>query len=173
MNAPTLERPAQLEQLIGLLSCNDLDEAEIERIAGVCLKADAEPTSTLADHYGMDAAQVARYDPEGTTAFIIFTELEDYFAVSDTVDELYEQVIDAFETPTLPDYPYDDNDFQSISDFFRWVDQQLLQHHEKYCLISFGESYTHDFQVILVYRSDVVEILQLCATLGIQAERCA
>ncbi|HWL29504.1 MAG TPA: hypothetical protein VNQ97_11410 [Burkholderiaceae bacterium] len=172
MNAYTIERRTQLERLIGLLSCNDLDESEIERIAGVCVKADAEPASTLADNYGVDAAQVARYDPDGTTAFIIFTELEDYFAVADTVDELYEQVIDAFETPALPEYPYDDNDFQNISDFFRWVDQQLLLHHEKYCLISFGESYTNDFQVILVYRSDLPEILSLCATLEIQAEKC-
>src|SRR5690606_6046574 len=103
----------------------------------VCLQADTDSKSTLADNYGADAAQVARYDPEGTTAFIIFIELEDYFAVADTVDELYEQVVDAFEQPALPDYPYDDNDFQNISDFFRWVDQQLQLHHDKYCLISF------------------------------------
>jgi hypothetical protein len=172
MNAQTIERRPQLERLIDLLSCNELDESEVERIAGVCMKADADPAATLVDNYGTDAAKVAQYDPEGTTAFIIFIELEDYFAVADTVDELYEQVIDAFETPALPEYPYDDNDFQNISDFFRWVDQQLLSHHEKYCLISFGESYTHDFQVILVRRADLAEILSLCAKLEIQAEKC-
>lgn len=172
MNAQTTDRRTQLERLIALLSCDDLDEHEVARIAAVCLQADTDSKSTLADNYGADAAQVARYDPEGTTAFIIFIELEDYFAVADTVDELYEQVVDAFEQPALPDYPYDDNDFQNISDFFRWVDQQLQLHHDKYCLISFGESYTSDFQVILVYRKDVSEILDLCSQLQIQAERC-
>jgi hypothetical protein len=172
MTAENPVRRTQLQRLVGLLSCNDLDEHEIARIVGVCEQADTDPASTLAEHYGADAAQVAKYDPDGTTAFIIFTELEDYFAVADTVDELYEQIIDAFENPALPEYPYDNNDFQTLSDFFRWVDTQLLSHHGNYCLISFGESYTHDFQVILVYRKDLAEILNLCAALQLQAEKC-
>src|SRR3546814_20693290 len=85
-------------------------------------------------------------DPKGVMAFILFIELEDYFAVADTVDEVYEQIVDAFEQPALPDYPYDDNDFQTVSAFYQWVDGQLLAHHNKYRLISFGERYTNDFQ---------------------------
>src|SRR5690606_28576360 len=122
---------------------------------------------TLRTQYGSDAAKVAQYDPRGVTAFILFIELEDYFAVADTVDELYEQIVDAFEQPALPAYPYDDNDFQTVSDFYQWVDDQLLRHHGKYQLISFGESYTHDFQLVLVYREQVQGLLALCAQLGL------
>lgn len=158
-----------LTQLISLLACGDLDAHELARITHVCGQALAEPANTLSTHYGAEAAQVARYDPDGVLAFILFIELEDYFAVSNTVDELYEQVIDAFERPLLPDYPYHDNDFQTLADYFSWVDRQLLEHHPKYCLIHFGESYTHDFQVILVRRDDVGEIMSLCKQLGMLA----
>lgn len=175
--APSPEPPSavdkgRLPKLISLLSCGDLDEHEIARITDICQQAVAEPANTLHTHYGAEAARVAQYDPAGVLAFIIFIELEDYFAVSDTVDELYEQVVDAFEHPLLPDYPYDDNDFETIADFFKWADQQLLTHHPKYCLINFGESYTHDFQVILVHRSDTEEILALCSQMQLKAEPC-
>ena len=162
----------KLERLIGLLSCNDVDEHETSRIVNICLQAQDATAATLREHYGADAAKVAEYDPEGVTAFIVFIELEDYFATADTVDELYEQVVDAFERPALPDYPYDDNDFETISDFYRWADRQLLAHHGKYCLISFGESYTHDFQIVLVYREQAAATLALCQELGLKAERC-
>lgn len=163
----------QLQTLAQWLSCGDLDEHEIERIVGVCTQARAKPAETLRENYGSDAAKVAEYDPDGVTAFVLFIELEDYFAVADTVDELYEQIIEAFEQPALPDYPYDDNDFDTVSDFFTWVDAQLLAHHPKYQLISFGQSYTNDFQVILVYREQAPDILALCAKLELQAEACS
>ncbi len=162
----------KLAKLIGLLSCGDLDEHETSRIVNVCLQARSDPAKALKDNYGADAMKVAQYDPKGTVAFIIFVELEDYFAVADTVDELYEQIIDAFEHPALPEYPYDNNSFETISDYYEWVDRQLQMHHAKYCLVSFGESYTHDFQVILVHREESAEILSLCKELGLQAERC-
>lgn len=164
---------SQISRLIDLLACGDLDPPETERIAKICVQAQSDPAATLLKHYGADAAKVAEYDADGVAAFIIFIELEDYFAVADTVDELYEQIIDAFERPALPAYPYDDNDFETVSDFYRWVDSQLLVHHPKYQLIGFGESYSHDFQVILVRRDDVEEILNLCAALGVLAGRCA
>src|SRR5690606_13098829 len=162
----------KLTRLIGLLSCDDMDEHETSRIVNICLQARNAPAPTLRENYGADAAKVAEYDPEGVTAFIVFVELEDYFAVADTVDELYEQIVDAFERPALPDYPYDDNDFETISDFYQWVDRQLLAHHDKYCLISFGESYTNDFQAVLVYREQAAATLALCQELGVKAERC-
>ncbi len=162
----------RLGELIGMLSCGDLDEHETSRIVNICIQAKDRPAETLHENYGADAAKVAEYDPGGVMAFIIFVELEDYFAVADTVDELYEQIVDAFEQPALPDYPYDDNDFETISDFYRWVDRQLQEHHGKYRLIGFGESYTNDFQVILVYREQAADILALCKELGLRAELC-
>ena len=164
--------PQKLGTLIGLLSCDDLDEHETSRIVNICLQARTDAVKTLKENYGADAAKVAEYDPEGVGSFIIFVELEDYFAVADTVDELYEQIVDSFEHPALPEYPYDNNNFETITDFYHWVDQQLQTHHEKYGLISFGESYTHDFQVILVYRDKTSDILSLCQELGLQAQRC-
>lgn len=163
----------KLASLIDLLSCHYLDSHEIEAIVSLCMQTRNEPARTLAKNYGEDAAQVARYDPDGVTAFVIFTELEDYFAVSDTVDELHEQIIDSFDAPTLPEYPYDDNKFETVVDYFEWLDTQLLAHHPKYCLIEFGQSYTHDFQTILVLRDTVDQILALCKDLGIWAERCS
>jgi len=158
--------------LLGMLSCGDLDEHEISRIVSICMQAKDDPAETLREHYGADAAKVAEYDPGGVMAFIIFVELEDYFAVADTVDELYEQIVDAFEQPALPDYPYDDNNFETISDFYQWVERQLLAHHDKYRLIGFGESYTNDFQVVLVQREQTADILSLCNELSLRAELC-
>jgi len=163
----------KLATLVELLSCHDLDEHEIEGIVSLCVQARREPDRVLAENYGEDAAQVARYDPAGVVAFVIFTELEDYFAVSDTVDELHEQIIAAFETPMLPDYPYDDNQFETVADYFAWLDAQLLAHHPKYRLIEFGQSYTHDFQAVLVLRDSVAQIMTLCQELDIYAQPCS
>ena len=162
----------KLASLAELLICHDLDEHEIEGIVALCMQARREPERTLAENYGEEAAQVARYDPTGVTAFVIFTELEDYFAVSDTVDELHEQIIAAFETPALPDYPYDDTPFDTVDGYFSWLDEQLRVHHPKYCLIEFGQSYTHDFQTVLVLRDSVPQILALCQELDMNAGLC-
>jgi hypothetical protein len=173
MNEPILDYESKLSSLVSLLSCQDLDEHETRGIVQTCLQARHDPAATLRERYGADAAKVAQYDAAGVIAFILFIELEDYFAVADTVDELYEQVVDAFEQPALPEYPYDDNDFQSIADFYQWVDEQLLRHHDKYSLIEFGESYTNDFQVVLIHRATVDTTLALCQELGLRAARCA
>ena len=172
MNAKTATYEEKLAELLAMLSCNDLDEHETQRIVNICVQARDKPEETLQDNYGADAAKVAKYEPQGVIAFVIFVELEDYFAVADNVDELYEQIIDAFEHPALPEYPYDNNTFETLSDFYQWVDAQLLAHHDKYCLIAFGESYTSDFQVVLVHREKANEILALCKDLDLQAERC-
>ena len=175
MNSMTIDThpdEAKLTRLINLLSCNDLDTHEASRIVEACLQAKQDPVATLTENYGADAAQLVQYDPSGVIAFVIFIELEDYFAVADTVDELYEQIIEAFETPMLPDYPYDNNTFETISDYYQWLDTQLLAHHPKYRLINFGQSYTNDFQSILVYRDNVDEIIQLCQQLELDAELC-
>jgi len=167
------DQRAKLARLVELLSCHDVDVHGIEGIVTLCGQAVREPARTLSDNYGEDAAQVARYDPTGVLAFIVFTELEDYFAVSDTVDELHEQIVAAFETPTLPDYPYDDNEFETVADYFLWLDEQLLIHHPNYRLIEFGQSYTHDFQTVLIRRDTVEETLALCTGLGIHAQPCS
>src|SRR3546814_2030079 len=125
-----------------MLACGDRDENEIGRIVDVCVQAQKQPAQTLRENYGADAAKVAEYDPDGVSAFIVFVELEDYFAVADTVDELYEQVVEAFEQPALPDYPYDNNNFQAIPDFYRWVDAQLLAHHR-------SEEHTSELQSLM------------------------
>jgi hypothetical protein len=172
MEASSTQYASQLTALIGQLSCGDLDEHETRRIVQACVAARDDADHTLTQLYGTDAAKVAQYDPAGVTAFILFVELEDYFAVADTVDELYEEIVAAFERPALPEYPYDNNDFESVADFYRWVDEGLQRHHDKYCLIEFGESYTNDFQVVLVHRDTVHQTLELCRALGITAAPC-
>jgi len=167
---PDLE--LKLASVLDTLSCGDLDEHETTRIVSLCLQAQKAPAEILSSNYGKDAAQIAQYDPKGVTAFIIFVELEDFFAVADTVDELHEQIIAAFESPELPDYPYDDNNFETVSDYFQWLDAQLLAHHPRYCLIHFGQSYSHDFQTVLIYRDKAQAFLALCKELGLEAEPC-
>lgn len=163
---------ANLSTLIGALSCGDLDEHETARIVGICRQALESPSDVLTENYGSEAAEVAKYDPKGVIAFIVFIELEDYFAVADTVDELHEQIIAAFETPQLPDYPYDDNNFETVSDYFQWLDAQLLEHHAAYRLIHFGQSYTNDFQTVLINREAAESLLALCRELQLEAEYC-
>jgi len=162
----------KISALVDRLSCHDLDSHEVEGIVALCVQARRDPARTLAENYGTDAAKVAQYDPDGIIAFIVFTELEDYFAVSDTVDELHEQIVAAFEAPALPDYPYDDNNFETVTDYYAWLDGQLLAHHPKYRLIEFGQSYTHDFQAVLVLRDEAPQILALCEELGLHAQPC-
>jgi hypothetical protein len=172
MPTDTRATEQKLATLIDLLSCGDQDEHEIARIVDICQQAQEKPAETLVENYGKGADQVAQYDPQGVTAFVIFVELEDYFAVSDTVDELHEQVVEAFETPQLPDFPYDNNMFKTVSDYFQWLDAQLLIHHPAYRLMHFGQSYTHDFQTILIRRDTAESLLALCLDLKLEAEYC-
>src|SRR3546814_12302572 len=105
-----------------MLACGDRDENEIGRIVDVCVQAQKQPAQTLRENYGADAAKVAEYDPDGVSAFIVFVELEDYFAVADTVDELYEQVFEAFAQHALPASPDHNNNFPALNASYLWVD---------------------------------------------------
>ncbi|MCQ9615664.1 hypothetical protein L1889_02165 [Paenalcaligenes niemegkensis] len=163
----------KLRELIVHLSDASLDAAEINAIVDIALEAQAHPEAVVKRLYGSDAARMAERHPTDVVAFILGVELEDHLIVADTVDELWEETIDCFETPQLAEFPYDDMPFSDVEGFYEWANTELLAHHANYALIEFSQHYNHEFQLALVKRENLDAVLNLCLSLDIHAQVCA
>lgn len=163
----------QLRTLIQLLSDDSLDEAETQTIIDIAIEAKDKPEPVIKRLYGSDAAQIITHYPAEVVTFILGVELEDYLIVANTVDELWEETIDCFENPQLAEFPYDDMPFDDVEGFYNWADAQLLAHHANYALIEFGQHYNYEFQLVLVKRDKLDQVIDLCRKLGIHAQPCA
>ena len=167
----TTERLSSLQRLLNLLTGFEQHEQDIQDISQSILNACSSPAA-MGEAYGSQARTLMEHDPEGALVLAISYELDDYLALADTVDELWEEIQAAFEARDLPPFPYDDLPFQDVEGFFDWADKQLLACHPDYGLLEFAQSYDEEFQLILVKREHTPEILRLCQELGIPAEPC-
>ncbi|WP_341667205.1 hypothetical protein [Alcaligenes sp. SDU_A2] len=165
------EHLSSLQRLLNLLTGFEQHEQDIQDIAQSIQNACASPDA-MGQAYGSQARTLMEHDPEGALVLAIGYELDDYLALADTVDELWEEIQGAFEARDLPPFPYDDMPFQDVDGFFEWANTQLLTCHPDYGLLEFAQSYDEEFQLILVKREHIQEILNLCQKLGIPAEPC-
>lgn len=163
------ERLSQLTRLLNLLTGFDQKEQDIAAISQSVLTASASPAA-MGEAYGKHAQNLMEHDPDGALILAISYELDDYLALADTVDELWEEILAAFESQDLPTFPYDDMPFQDVDGFFQWANEQLQEFHPSYCLLEFAQSYDEEFQLIVVKRENLEEILSLCEKLDIPAQ---
>ncbi|MEJ6666404.1 hypothetical protein EGK70_005420 [Alcaligenes aquatilis] len=163
------ERLSQLTRLLNLLTGFDQKEEDIAAISQSVLTASASPAA-MGEAYGKHAQNLMEHDPDGALILAISYELDDYLALADTVDELWEEILAAFESQDLPAFPYEDMPFQDVDGFFQWANEQLQEFHPAYCLLEFAQSYDEEFQLIVVKRESLEEILSLCEKLDIPAQ---
>lgn len=163
------ERLSSLTRLLNLLTGFDQNEQDVQAISQAVLTASTSPVA-MGEIYGKQAQNLMEYDPDGALILAISYELDDYLALADTVDELWEEILAAFESSDLPAFPYDDMPFQDVDGFFQWANEQLQQYHPSYCLLEFAQSYDEEFQLIVVKREHLDEILSLCKTLDIPVQ---
>ncbi len=159
---------SDLVRLLDLLSNCEQQADQLELIATHIQEALQSPEAMQAT-YGDDTQALAIDTPANSLLLALSYELDDYFALGDSVDEIWEEVLAAFETPGMPAFPYEDMPFQDIESFFLWADQQLLQAHPDYALIEFASNPEYEFQLILIQRQHMSEILELCERLGLTA----
>jgi hypothetical protein len=148
-----------LHELLYLLSCHVLEGDELDACAAAVRSADSN-----ADYDWMEEADERR-------EFAVRSELNDWVAEGDKVDELHEGISDGFEDP-LPPYPYhdDDRDFPPPA-YFRWLDGVLAQRGPGYELLLWNNPYTEDLYAMSVRRADMPRILELSHALGFSPSR--
>ena len=123
------DRPMdQLETLIDLLTCGELEADEVrQRAANVRNAADDPDLDWLDEPSEEELMQVA-----------LQSQLSDFFAIGDKVDEVHELIADIFEPP-FPEYPHPPGtpDFLP-DDYFRWLDDVLAKRGPGYELLLWG-----------------------------------
>ncbi|HZX76613.1 hypothetical protein [Lysobacter sp.] len=151
----------QLETLIDLLTCGDLEPDEVrERAANVRNAAEDPNLDWLDEPSDDELMQVA-----------VQFQLTDFLAEGDKVDELHEFIAETFEPP-FPEYPHPPGtrDF-SPDDYFRWLDDYLATRGPGYELLLWGNQYDENLYAIVVRRADTDRILELAAGLSLVVER--
>lgn len=157
-----------LVRLLDLLANCEQSPTSLEEIATHILTALQSPQA-MQEAYGIDTQALDADHPSSSLLLALSYELNDYFALGDSVDEVWEEILAAFETPAMPAFPYEEMPFQDIESFFIWADQQLQLAHPEYGLIEFAANPEYVFQLILVQRQYISEILELCEQLGLTA----
>lgn len=156
-----------IKELITLLASQRLDQDEIDEITETTTLAYNDPEAYIYSDEAAEMAWLLEEDPEGITAWAIFSELFDFFVVCDKIDELHEQIQEVFTEGPIPDFPY--GQFPLTPDYFTWLDKLLKGMPPGYRLISFGDSYGDNLQGLIIRRTDTERILFLCKTLNIKA----
>jgi hypothetical protein len=147
-----------LAQLINLLTCGALEDAERDEI----LAAIANAPSDEQYHWVDDDAQLL--------ALAIIYELSAFIASGDKVDEVHEQIQDMFDDfPGFPDQLTRDSDNGMLA-YYEWLDAELRQRavdEGGYALVAIEGSGTDDMDVLVVYRRDVDAIIEGAASMGV------
>jgi hypothetical protein len=153
----------KLIELIGLLTCGQVEPDEIEASADAVLEAQDDPEFDWVHEMGAS-------DGEFMQIALMF-ELSSFFADGDKIDEFHEQVSEFFKNP-LPDFPYPANkmDFPP-SAYFKWLDDQLAARDPAYALMLMDNRIDDMLRGILVRRASSDRALELAEELGIGLER--
>lgn len=154
-----------LEELLDLLTCNDFEPEELAEMAERIQNAPNDPEyEWLAD--GMPEDEVT---PELFMRFALSSEVSDYVAHSDKVDELHEQIEEMFEDSEepLPPFPYEESDEadNGVQFYFEWLDEQLAERGD-YSFLIMDVGLDDELHAIVVLRDDVDRILELASQLG-------
>ena len=148
-----------LHELLYLLSCRVLEGDELDARVEAVHAAD-----TNDDYDWMDDALERR-------EFAVQSELSEWVAIGDKVDELHELISDSFDDP-LPPYPYHDDkgDFPP-SAYFRWLDGVLAPCGPGYELLLWNNPYDENLHALAVHRADMPRVLELSHALGFSPSR--
>ena len=157
-----------LIRLLDLLANCEQPAHSLQEIADRIIEALESPQAMQAA-YGPDTQALAAENPASSLLLALSYELDDYFALGDSVDEIWEEILAAFETPAMPAFPYEEMPFQDIESFFIWANEQLQLAHPDYGLIEFAHNPEYAFQLILIQHQYMDEILELCEQLGLTA----
>ena len=151
-----------IEELIDLLSCNELAPTEVAAMAEFVRRAPEDPELDWIE------------DSTQAMTFAICSSLMEFVAAGDKVDELHEQLQAMFADP-LPAYPYDDEAIRDSSyAYFRWLDGILATRGTTeggYELLSIDVGLDDQLQVLAVKRKDSPRILELSELLMVRISR--
>lgn len=153
----------KLVELIGLLTCGEVEQDEIEATAAAVLEAQEDPEFDWVHEMGASDEQFMQ--------IALMFELSSFFAESDKIDEFHEQVSEFFKNP-LPDFPHPANktDF-TPADYFKWLDELLAARNPAFTLMLMDNGVDDMLRGILVRRASSDRVLELAKDLGIEIER--
>ena len=160
----------QLVELITLISSGSLRDEDIQRIAGEAAQAYADPPAYLAANPG------AGYEdglPIPPGEWVLVSNLPDNVLFqAKQADELYQQVIDSFDTPVPVTLAAEELGRLDLLTALQRIQTQLgslYPQADGYELIDFSEPLDSALQMVLIYARDLPRVLELSSALGIYA----
>ena len=149
----------KLVELIGLLTCGQVEQDEIEASAEAVLEAQDDPEFDWVHEMGASDEQFMQ--------IALMFELSGFFAEGDKIDEFHAQVSEFFKQP-LPDHPREAD--LSAEDYFEWLDGVLATRDPAFALMLMNNGMDDMLHGILVRRSTSERVLALAAELAIEIE---
>lgn len=160
----------QLIELIGKISSGCMGEQEIERIADEAAQAYADPSAFLAANPDIN------YDdtfPISLGEWVVVGSLpETVLFQADSYMDLFAQIVDSFGKEVAFNIkPKQLAKVEALTALNRIQIQLGSMNKEMggYVLMNFSQPLDDELQVVLVYGSDQVRVLELCAGLNIHA----
>lgn len=155
----------KLVELIGLLTCGEVEQDEMEATASAVLEAQEDPE--------FDWVHEMEASDEQFMQIALMFELSSFLAEGDKIDEFHEQVSEFFKNP-LPDFPYpataNKMDFTPV-DYFKWLDGLLAARDPAFALLLLDSQVDDMLRGILVRRASTDRVLALAEELGLRIGR--
>lgn len=161
---------ADVAELLTLLTTGTLDPAELAVATKAVVLAAQDPDAYFEQYLNEEEHGWLRDCGASMTEVALTDAIEQELCRSDKADELYEQISEQFADP-LPVTP---PSCRYLLDYMRIMDAELQQRGPQpggYELLEFGDSYSDELQVLLVFRKDTFRLLELGQQLGIRIAR--
>jgi len=168
MTTPTLA--ADVTELLTLLTTGTLDPEELEAATEAVVLAVQDPDAYFEQYLNEEEHGWLRDCGASMTEVALTEAIQQELCRSDKADELYEQVSEQFSDP-LPAAPAS---CRYLHEYLRLLDDALQQRGPQpggYELLEFGDSYSDELQVLVVFRKDTARILELGQQLSIHVVR--
>lgn len=160
---------ADVTELLTLLA-GTLDPQELEAATETVVLAVQDPDAYFEQYLSEEEHGWMRDCGASMTEVALTEAIQQELCCSDKADELYEQVSEQFSDP-LPAAPAS---CRYLHEYLRLLDDALQLRGPQpggYELLEFGDSYSDELQVLVVFRKDTPRILELGQQLGIHIVR--
>ncbi|TYZ13358.1 hypothetical protein FY528_02815 [Hymenobacter lutimineralis] len=161
---------ADVTELLTLLTTGTLAPEELVAATETVVLAAQDPDAYFEQYLNEEEHSWLLDCGASMTEVALSEVLEQELCRSDKADELYEQISEQFREPLPAAPPH----YRYLREYLQLLDAELQQRGPQpggYELLEFGDSYSDELQVLLVFRKDTPRLLELGQQLGIHIAR--
>lgn len=161
---------ADVAELLMLLTTDTLGPEELAAATDAVVLAAQDPDAYF-EQYLNEEEHGWLLDCGALMTEVALTEvIQQELCRSDKADELYEQISEQFSEPLPAAPPH----YRYLHEYLGLLDAELQRRGPQpggYELLEFGDSYSDELQVLLVFRKDTARLLKLGQQFGIHLAR--